>query len=453
GWGEGDLGLRVTLNSKSPSPPPSPGVPTEGVAARDHEHVDALVRAASQFVARVPGDVGGTESGTALVTDFPWAAPSVRNALIALPGILLVAGRFAEVRSFLRSLYAKIDRGLVPSEFPESGAAPLYKACDTSLWWVHAVQQYLRYSGDADASLRPWLDAIDVIIESHHHGSAPGMTCDEDALLASRVPGCGTTWMDAKVGDWVVTPRASRPVELNALWYNALRFGAELHGRRGDALRAKEYADLAARVRESFNRRFWNDAEACCYDVVDDHGPDPSVRPNQLLAISLPFPVLDAARHAAVLDKVTRDLLTPRGVRTLSPHDPSYQGRYAGNVVSRDRAYHQGTAYPWLLGPLVSATLRVLGRGEKARQQARQLLAPCLRHLHEDGLGQLPELFDGDPPHRPGGATASARSVGELLRALVEEVFDQAPRPGSPAGGTLVDIVTVARPVPASPKP
>ena len=235
--------------------------------------------------------------------------------------------------------------------------------------------------------------------------------------------------MDAKVSDWVITPRGGRTVELNALWYNALCAAAQLCERFGDARRSEELATLAARVKASFNRRFWNEDEHCCYDVVEDHGPDPSVRPNQLLAISLPFAVLGIERHAEVIARCKEELLTPYGLRTLSPKHHSYQGRYAGNVVSRDRAYHQGSVYPWLLGAWIGANLRVSGRGDLARAHAMNWLRPCLDYIRNAGHGQLCELFDGDAPHRAGGAIASALSVGELLRTYVEDILDQQPTP------------------------
>jgi glycogen debranching enzyme len=231
----------------------------------------------------------------------------------------------------------------------------------------------------------------------------------------------------------VITPRQGRPVEINALWYNAVCVAADLAARFGRGSTAEELSTLATQIKAAFNGRFWNPAGRCCYDVVTDRGADPAVRPNQLLAMSLPFPVLSADRHAAALERVLRDLHTPVGVRSLSVHDPAYCGRCAGNVISRERASHNGSAYAWLLGPLVTAYLRVHGRGQGARGEAADLLQGALNHLRGDGLGQLPELFDGDAPHTPGGAVASAIAVAEVLRAYYEEVLDLAPaRGGAP---------------------
>jgi glycogen debranching enzyme len=226
-----------------------------------------------------------------------------------------------------------------------------------------------------------------------------------------------------------VTPRAGRPVELNALWYNGLRIGADLAERIGQPGKSRELRALADKVQKAFNARFWNEKENCCYDVVDDHGLDPSVRPNQLLAISLPYPVLSPDRHAAVLDCIKSRLLTPLGPRTLAPTDPAYHGRYGGDVVARDRAYHQGCVHSWLLGPLVCAHVRVFGKSDPSRAEARKLLAAVIQRMKSTSLGQPRELHDGDAPHNPNGAIASACAAGELLRCYVEDILDQQPRP------------------------
>jgi glycogen debranching enzyme len=251
--------------------------------------------------------------------------------------------------------------------------------------------------------------------------------------------------MDAKVGDWVITPRQGRPVEINALWYNAVSIAAELATRFGRTTTADDVSALSRLIKIAFNERFWHAAAGCCHDVVSDRGPDPAIRANQLLTMSLPFPVLSIDRHPITLETVLRELCTPLGVRTLSPRDPGYVGRYAGNVVARDRAAHGGSAYPWLLGPLVTAYVRVHGRGNGARRGASDLLQGCIDHLRGDGLGQLPELFDGDPPHNCGGAIASALSVAEVLRAYYEDVLDRAPAPPPPTTGASADS-TVATP-------
>jgi len=227
------------------------------------------------------------------------------------------------------------------------------------------------------------------IIRAYQSGTWLGVKANGDGLVSTRAVGIATTWMNAKVGDWVITPRAGRPVELSALWYNALRIAAEMSQAFEGGAQAAEFNRAADQVHEAFNARFWNADAGCCVDVLLDHGADASIRPNQLLAISLPHAVLSAQRFALTMDTLRRNLLTPVGVRTLSPDDPSYRGRYQGDVVSRDRAYHQGCAYPWLLGPYVTALLRTFGRDESTLREARHALAGCIAHVRGAGLGQL----------------------------------------------------------------
>lgn len=385
---------------------------------------DALRRAAEQFVVTI-GD--GADRPAHCITGYPWAAPSGRDALIAFAGLFLVTGRFAEAKSLLLRFATSLNNGLMPSRFAENGVPPAYEGADVSLWFVNAVWDYLRYADDQATLERQLLDVVCRIIDAYRAGAGLGIRPDADGLLATRSPGAPATWMDAKVGDWVVTPRVGRPVELNGLWYNAVRIAAELCDRCNRADRARELGAFAGSIRSAFNQRFWNEDLGCCLDVVEDHGRDPSVRPNQLLAISLPFAVLDAERHAGVLERVKGELLTPVGVRTLSPGDSRYAGRYEGNVASRDRAQHNGSAFPWLLGTYVRAMMKLRGRGPAARQEARDVLRGCIDHLLNDSTGQICELFDGDAPHRPGGAIASAACVGQVLRCYAEDVLALGP--------------------------
>ena len=391
-----------------------------------------LARAASQFVVTIPRapretEIERPEELVAVTSQYPWSAPSIRLALIAFPGLFLVTGRHAEGRAFLAALASMLDQGLLPSELPEDGTAPLYEGADVSLWFAQAVHQYLRYTGD-DTFVRSHLfEPLALIIHYYRTGTRLGIVADTDGLMSTKEAGVGTTWMDARTGDSVVTPRAGLPVELNALWYNAVCVMAELSDRFGEPQWAAELTDVARSVKDAFNRRFWNDEAACCYDVIGEDGaPDSSVRPNQLLAASLPFPVLDLPRHEQVLDKVRAELLTPLGVRTLAPSDPNYRGRYAGNVAARDAAHFNGSAFPWLLGPLVTTHVRVHGRGSQSRAEAMEMIRGCLRHIEGDGLGQLCELFDGDAPHAPGGAIAAAAAVGEVLRCYAEDIAAEA---------------------------
>jgi predicted glycogen debranching enzyme len=382
--------------------------------------LDSLIRAADQFVAF------GRDHSTTLLSGYPWAAVSVRESLIAFPGLLLVSGRLNEARSFLQTLAGQLRNGLLPSCFPLAAGPLRYESADTSLWFVHAVYQYLRYGGDESFVLRTLWPALEQIIESHLAGTDLGIRIAANGLLSSHHAGVPSTWMNACVGDWVVTPRYGQPIELNALWYNALCIMSELAARLGRTTLAERLTGHARQLHEAFNARFWNEAAGCCYDVIDEQGRDVSVRPNQLLAMSLPFAVLELNRHEAVLRKITDELLTPFGLRSLSPRDHAYQGRYGGDLLSRDRAYHQGSAYPWLLGPYITATLRLNGRSAATRKQAGQILAPLLQSM-PGRFGLIPELFDGDAPHHPGGLVASAISTAELLRAYAEDILDLNP--------------------------
>jgi predicted glycogen debranching enzyme len=392
--------------------------------AVDDEKVDvalaALSRAAEQFI------VATREGRTTLMSGYPWSAPSGRDAMISLPGLLLVPGKLAAAKAVLEHFASLMDRGLMPSEFPTDGSAPVYRGADVSLWFIHAVREYLRYSGD-EKTAEKLFDVIDGILATYERGTALGVRMDAEGLLSSGAAGIATTWMNAAIDGVNVTGRQGRAVELNALWYNALRIGADMARQFHHPLRAEELFVLANRVKSSFNRRFWNEACGCCFDVLSDQGSDGAIRPNQVLAISLPYPVLNLDRHAAVLTKIREELLTPMGLRTLSPADGNYRGRYGGSVVERDAAYHQGCTYPWLLGPFISAFIRVYGRSQPTRAKALSILKGCLDHVRGCGMGQIHELFDGDAPHASGGLTASARSVAEVLRCYVEDVLDLAP--------------------------
>ncbi|MGD0462758.1 MAG: amylo-alpha-1,6-glucosidase [Tepidisphaeraceae bacterium] len=385
------------------------------------DQLETLLKAATAFVVSSPAEPAA-ERPVQVISQYPWSAPNGHTALAGFGGLFLVTGRVNEGRSLLLSLAGQIRDGLVPTDFPESGEAPRYNGADTSLWFIKAVGEYAQFSDDEPA-LRTLFAAVEKIIKAYREGTGLGIFCDGDGLVGSRAPGTATSWMDAKVGDWVVTPRSGRTVELNALWFNALRTGSALATRLGKIAPAHEWEALAQKVQASFNRRFWNPKLNCCYDVVEDAALDASIRPNQILAISLPYPVLSPDRCKHVVQLVLDELLTPMGVRSLSRGDPAYVGHYVGNVVSRDRAQHQGTVYPWLLGPLAIAYLRTFGRSDDSISKISQWLEPCLKYLSSDGLGQLCEFCDGDAPHTARGAIASALSVAEVLRCYSQEIL------------------------------
>jgi predicted glycogen debranching enzyme len=388
------------------------------------EELDTLLKAAEAFVVTSPAEPPGTRTVN-VISQYPWSPPNARTTLVGFSGLLLVPGRLDEARSLLLWLAGKLQDGLIPTEFDESGEGPVYEGADTALWFINAAGEYFRLTGDEETA-RSLLTTAERIIKAYREGTRLGIFCDADGLIGSRAAGIATSWMDAKVGDWVVTPRHGRTVELNALWFNALRTTGAMASRLGKDNLAREWETLAQTTQASFNRKFWNPAMNCCYDVVEDNSVDASVRPNQILAISLPYPVLAPEQNEAVVRLVLSELLTPMGVRTLSPRDPAYQGHYGGSVVSRDRAQHQGSAYPWLLGPLAAAYIRTFGRSDDTLSAIRRWLEPCLRYMAGDGLGQLCELCDGDAPHAARGAMASALSVAEMLRCYANELLGTA---------------------------
>lgn len=386
--------------------------------------LSALLKSADQFVVADP------QQTPSIMATYPWPSPAVRPSLSAITGLLLIPGRFDQAKKLIQSTFDLVRNGLAPSDYPEDGSAPVYHAADTSLWLIHAANEYLRYTGDEATIAGKWLKPALDILKAYRTGTDLGITVDNGGLLASRAPGIGTTWMDAQINNWVVTPRQGKPVELSALWYNALCTVSTWCQRLGETQTAADLLTRARQTRTSFNAVFWNEAANCCYDVVDDLGRDPSIRPNQLMAVALPYPVLAKELHKPVLDKVREHLLTPFGVRTLSPTDPAYQGHYGGNVIARDRAYHNGTVYPSLLGWYIRGLTRTLGRSDETTAIAHQLLSASLARIVE--TGQLCELFDGDAPHTAGGAITAARAVGEVLRCYVEELLGIEPSPGKP---------------------
>jgi predicted glycogen debranching enzyme len=394
---------------------------TSIVTTESQDRLETLLRAAESFVTESLAE-GSLDRAVQVISQYPWGSANGRTALAGFSGLFMVTGRFDEGRALLHWLAAQMRNGLVPTDFSEFGEPPVFNGADTSLWFVNAVGEYYRHTNDAQG-LRALFEPVEKIILACQHGTSLGIHCDGDGLIASRAPGIPTSWMDAKVGDWVVTPRQGRTVELNALWFNALKIAASLATVLKKETLAREWEELAQRVYAAFNRRFWNSELKCCYDVLDDNGFDASIRPNQIFAISLRHPVLAPERFGTAIQTVVEELLTPMGLRTLPARDPAYHGRYAGNVVARDRAQHQGSVYPWLLGPLASAYVRAFGPSDETTARIAGWLEPCLQYIQGDGLGQICELFDGDEPQSPRGATASALSIAEILRCYAQDIL------------------------------
>lgn len=357
-------------------------------------------------------------SGISVMAGYPWFSDWGRDTFIASRGLCLATGQLELAREILVEWAGHVSEGMLPNRFPDHGESPEYNAVDASLWFVVAVHEYLALAESKSGSRSPrgqrrLLEATDAILEGYSRGTRFGIGCDDDGLLRAGAPGVQLTWMDARVGDRVVTPRSGKPVEVQALWLNALRLASARDAR----LTATLQRGLA-----SFEARFWCAETGCLYDVVDvDHvagAVDATVRPNQIFAVGgLPFPLLQGAKARSVVEAVERALHVPLALRSLAPGSPGYAGRYEGDPARRDGSYHQGTAWPWLLGPFVEGWVRVRGGEAAARREARErFLEPLHRHLCEAGLGHVSEIVDGDPPYTPRGCPFQAWSLGEMLR-------------------------------------
>ena len=382
-----------------------------------------LVLAADQFIIAPAGRVeeqararaSGEEVRT-VIAGYHWFTDWGRDTMISLEGLTLCTGRYREAAYILRTFAHYVHDGLIPNMFPDGAREGLYHTADATLWFFHALERYVRLTGD-ETTLRLLLPQMIDIAAHHIRGTRFGIGVDpRDGLLKQGAEGYQLTWMDAKVDDWVVTPRRGKPVEINALWYNALRLLDGWMKRCGIGPAEFDPASAADRVRSSFNERFWYASGQHLYDVIDgEQGDDSACRPNQVLAISLDHPVLDEARWEPVVKVVTERLLTPVGLRSLAPGHPDYKEKYYGDLRARDAAYHQGTVWAWLIGPYVDAWLK-LHPDEAAG--ARQLLAGFEAHLNEACVGSISEIFDAEPPYVPRGCIAQAWSVAEVLRIL-----------------------------------
>ena len=417
--------VTVTCSSATPcdcgrSAQPFETRPFETRAARapqgDTEYLDTqrpwwigqLELAAEQFIVARP--TSEDPDGKTIIAGYHWFGDWGRDTMIALPGLTLSTRRTEIARKILTGFARHIDGGMLPNFFPEAGQPPEYNTADGALWYVEAVASYVDATGDLETLRALWPSLCDVITK-YREGTRYNIHMDADGLIVASAPGVQLTWMDAKIGDWVVTPRMGKPVEIAALWYNALERMAAMARRIGE--RADDYATLASRACSGFER-FWNADTGYCYDVVDGpDGNDPTLRPNQIFAVSLPSSPLSIERQRDIVDVCAAELLTTNGLRTLAPSDPRFIPSYGGSPCDRDAAYHQGAVWPWLLGPFAIAHARVYG--DKAR--ARSFLEPLADQLLDHGLGTISEIADAAAPFRPTGAIAQAWSVGELLRA------------------------------------
>ncbi|UCF34684.1 MAG: glycogen debranching enzyme family protein [Phycisphaerales bacterium] len=388
----------------------------EPVAKGDDATRAALHKAADAFVVRRVRTVQDT--CCTILAGYPWFGDWGRDTFIALEGLLLATGRFAEAEQVLATFAGAQRKGLIPNRFDDYGGLCAYNSVDASLWYIHAADAYVRYTDDADAWKVFLADACYNVVDAFVAGTDFDIFVDERGLLHSGSPKTQITWMDAKVDDTPVTPRHGLAVEINALWYSALRLLADRAARSPSAGRQEQLAERIRRFERHFEDLFWNEEQRCMYDCVREDGPDPAVRPNQIFAVSLPYTALKPDSRRAVLEKVREELLTPYGLRTLSPKDPRYCAVYQGDVIARDKAYHNGTVWAWLIGPYIEAHLRVSGITSRAKREGRELLKSLIEHLSTEAcLGNISEIFDGDWPHHPRGCFAQAWSVAEVLRA------------------------------------
>jgi predicted glycogen debranching enzyme len=374
-----------------------------------------LDRAADQFiVARAPFKT--------VIAGYHWFGDWGRDTMIALPGLLLATERPALAKEILRQYVRHVDRGMLPNRFPDDGEKPEYNTVDATLWFFEAIRQYVDYRKDAEWQteavelLRSELYApLKEIIRCHIEGTRFGIRSDEKGFLWAGTANTQLTWMDARVNDIAITPRHGRAVEIQALWYNALRTFAGFAGLLGDKLEGDACTALADKLKRNFPGVFWNEEQACLYDVAGDGGNDASIRPNQVLAVSLQHPLISGPMARQVIDAVQHSLLTPYGLRTLACADPHYKGQYQGDASSRDGAYHQGTVWPWLAGPFFRGKLIVHQFSAEVLADVDRWLSAFAGHLQEAGVGQVSEIFEGDYPHAPCGCIAQAWSVAEIL--------------------------------------
>jgi predicted glycogen debranching enzyme len=375
-----------------------------------NSRISQLVFAADQFIACRP--ILGQPDGKTIIAGHHWFGDWGRDTMIALAGLTLATGRPEVAKQILLAFSRFVDRGMLPNRFPDAGGSPEYNTIDATLWYFEAIRQYFAATNDL-AALKQLFPVLAEIIEAHVNGTRYNIHVDPaDGLLYGGGPGAQLTWMDAKIGDWVVTPRTGKPIEVNALWINALASAIAFADALGQS--SANYAPLLAKAKSSF-ARFWNPQRNCCFDVLDspEIGNDASLRPNQIFAVSLKTSLLTSEQQKSIVDTCAAHLLTAVGLRSLAPGEPGYVGTYSGGPRERDAAYHQGTVWGWLLGPFALAHYRVY----QDRTAALAFLAPLAQSIDRYGLGTLGEIYDGDPPHDPRGCIAQAWTVAELLRA------------------------------------
>ncbi|NIA06143.1 MAG: hypothetical protein GWP14_00640 [Actinobacteria bacterium] len=421
GCGEDELVLAAFLNEQENVEPidkfittPTQSVSVSRAIPTDNSSVRRLIRASEAFIAGRRGSNG--QMRATILAGFHWFGDWGRDAFIALPGLLLLTEKYDRALEVFETFAEALSEGMIPNCFNEYDCEPAYNSVDASLWFAHAADLYLRASGDAKSWPDFFKPVICEILDAYEAGTRFGIHADENGLIVCGDDQTQITWMDTQYNGQCFTPRPGATVEINALWHSVLK---RMAGRlkKDDQARAKRYLELAQKAGQALSRIFWNEQDNCLYDYVWQGKANRDIRPNQVFAVSLPHSPLNKKQQKAVMDTVRRHLLTPFGLRTLSADNPKYRSHYTGDLFSRDSAYHQGTVWPWLIGPFVEAYLKVHNFSPKARKEAQQMIQPLLEHLDQAGVGFVSEIFDGNPPHSPRGCIAQAWSVAELLRA------------------------------------
>jgi len=426
----GRIVLWATLGSRIENEARLVGADIDSVREDLHNHQNAIVAAAKknrdqklkilylaadQFIVKRNSN---RASKTTILAGYPWFADWGRDTFIALPGLLLSTGRFDQARLVLTTFAQAADAGMIPNYFDDRTAAAQFNSVDASLWFINAAFQYLTATADSTTFMQDFMPVIRWIVDSYEKGTRFGIHADSDGLITAGDNRTQLTWMDAKFAGAAFTPRCGKAVEVNALWFNALCWLAQFYTTR-DLEIARRYKSMADKVEANFGKLFWNGEFGYLNDrILPDGSPDPTLRPNQIFAVSLPFSPLSADQQKSVVDIIEKHLLTPYGLRTLNAGDSRYKGKYTGPQQQRDEAYHQGTVWPYLIGPFVESYLKVNGFSRKSKKKAATFIQPLLEHLTKDAcLGSISEIFDGDYPHTPRGCFAQAWSVAELIRA------------------------------------
>lgn len=385
-------------------------------AGYDDDFANALVIAADKHIV-----YRKSTNSLSIIAGYPWFTDWGRDAMIALPGLTLATGRIKDAEVIL-STFVKYEKdGLIPNVFPDGGTEPAYNTVDAALWLFEAIYKYIKCGGNIEFIKQNIYQHLRNIINSYIRGTKHSIRMDRDVLITAGNVDTQLTWMDAKVGNWTVTPRQGKAVEINALWYNALMIMSYIAQYAGDG--AEQYRMIADAVEQSFNNVFWNDEKQCLFDVVDDNFNDYKIRPNQIFAVSLSFPVIKGERAQKVVKTVMDELYTPLGLRSLARSDADYIGIYKGNQFERDGAYHQGTVWAWLTGHFIKAYMRVNNYSLESFEKAQQFIEPFRMHINDAGIGTISEIFDGNQPHVPRGCFSQAWSIAEILRIYVEYIM------------------------------